>query len=309
MNWYAMIGSTLLLATIVTIVTEKIVVPYVGEYNPPRDVTPPKIPANLKLTPNEKRGLIRAAAVTLIYVAIISLLIVPKNGLLRNEQGGLLPSSPLISGIIFILFIYFFVVGIAFGSGAKTIRSQRDIPKMMEKGLTGVAGFLVVCLPASMFIDIFHKSNLTTIIAVAGANIFKSIHLGVIPALLLFSLLCAALNIFVTSGLTQWMITAPIFVPLFFQLGLSPAITQMAFRIGDSTTNIISPLSAYLPMLLGLLEKYRNKDQEIGIGSAISLMLPYSMCLLLFWIIYLAIWLLLKLDPGPGVSIFVSKLM
>jgi aminobenzoyl-glutamate transport protein len=102
------------------------------------------------------------------------------------------------------------------------------------------------------------------------------------------------------------MITAPIFVPLFFQLGLSPAITQMAFRIGDSTTNIVSPLSAYLPMLLGLLEKYRNKDQEIGIGSAISLMLPYSLTLLVFWTLYLGVWLLLGLDPGPGVSIFVK---
>jgi len=120
----------------------------------------------------------------------------------------------------------------------------------------------------------------------------------------LFALLCAALNIFVTSGLSQWMITAPIFIPLLFHLGASPAITQFAFRIGDSTTNIISPISAYLPMLLGLLEKYRNKDQNIGIGSAISLMLPYSLFLLIFWALYFALWLILKLDPGPGVSIF-----
>jgi len=210
----------------------------------------------------------------IIFIIVLLFLTVPTDGLLRNEEGGLLPKSPFISGIIFILFVFFFVVGIAFGIGAKTIRNQRDVPNMMAKGLIGVAGFLVVCLPASVFIDLFHKSNLTEIIAVSGANLFKSINLGVIPALLMFSLLCAALNIFVTSGLTQWMITAPIFIPLFFHLGISPAITQFAFRIGDSTTNIISPISAYLPMLLGLLEKYRNKDQEIGIGSAISSMLP-----------------------------------
>ena len=130
--------------------------------------------------------------------------------------------------------------------------------------------------------------------------------LAFVAALLMFALLSALLNIFVTSGLTQWMISAPIFVPLFYYLGLSPAITQMAFRIGDSSTNIISPISAYLPMLLGLLEKYCNKDQEIGIGSALSLMLPYSLCLLIFWVIYFGIWLLLGLDPGPGATIYVE---
>ncbi len=304
MNWYIMMGSTIMLALVVTLVTEKIIVPYVGEYVPPEDLKHLTVNTDLELKPEEKNGLLFATIAGFIFLVILLLMTIPKNGLLRNEQGELLPKSPLISGIIFILFIFFFIVGIAFGIGAKTVRSQRDVPNMMAKGLIGVAGFLVVCLPASVFIDLFHKSNLTEIIAVSGANLFKSVNLGVIPALLMFSLLCAALNIFVTSGLTQWMITAPIFAPLFFHLGVSPAITQFAFRIGDSTTNIISPISAYLPMLLGLLEKYRNKDQEIGIGSAISLMLPYSMFLLLFWVLYFAIWLLLGFDPGPGVSIF-----
>jgi aminobenzoyl-glutamate transport protein len=231
---------------------------------------------------------------------------VPEDGLLRNDEGGLLPRSPLISGIIFILFVFFFVVGVSYGFGSGSIRSTHEIPRLMARGLSGVAGFLVVCIPAAVFIDLFHKSNLTTIIAIEGANLFKVIDIGIIPMLLLFALLCALLNIFITSGLTQWMITAPIFVPLFYELGLSPAITQMAFRIGDSTTNIISPISAYLPMLLGLLEKYRNKDQEIGIGSAISLMLPYSLAALVFWSLFLGLWLFLGLDPGPGVSIFVD---
>jgi len=304
MNWYIMMGSTFMLALVVTVVTEKIIVPHVGEYDPPDEYKHIAESTDMKLNRSEKRGLVFAAAATCVFAALLLYMILPADGLLRNEERRLLPQSPLISGIIFILFVYFFSAGIAFGVGAKTIRRQRDIPDMMARGLTGVSGFLVVCLPASMFIDLFHKSRLTEIIAVSGANLFKSIHLGILPALLLFALLCAALNIFVTSGLTQWMITAPIFVPLFVHLGASPAITQFAFRIGDSTTNIISPISAYLPMLLGLLEKYRNRDQDIGIGSAISLMLPYSVFLLIFWVLYFAFWLILKLDPGPGVSIF-----
>jgi aminobenzoyl-glutamate transport protein len=306
MNWYAMIGSTLLLATVVTLVTEKIIIPYLGRYDPADTQCPESEVVRKSMTDGEKRGLLWAAVVSILFFSVLLIMTVPETGLLRNEDGDLLPRSPLISGIIFILFSYFFLIGMAYGRGAGTIKTHRDIPRMMERGLVGVAGFLVVCLPASVFIDLFHKSNLTTIIAVSGANLFKAIELQPIPAMLLFALLCAALNIFVTSGLTQWLITAPIFVPLFYQLGMSPAITQMAFRIGDSTTNIISPISAYLPMLLGLLEKYRNRDQQIGIGSALSLMLPYSLSLLVFWIVYLAFWLILGLDPGPGVTIQVS---
>jgi aminobenzoyl-glutamate transport protein len=127
-----------------------------------------------------------------------------------------------------------------------------------------------------------------------------------VPTILMFAVFCAALNVFITSGFTKWLILAPIFIPLFVQLDVSPATTQMAYRIGDSTTNIISPVSAYLPFLLGLLEKYRAEDQEVGIGSAMALMLPYSMTLSVIWIAYLGIWLVLGFDPGPGVTLFLD---
>jgi aminobenzoyl-glutamate transport protein len=305
MNWYAMIGSTFILAFAITLITEKIIVPYLGEYDPPPEAALASGRKGFRITPDEKKGLLAAGAGSLLFLAALLLMTVPAKGLLRNAEGKLLPSSPLISGIIFIIFSYFFLIGIIYGVAAKTIRSERQIPKMMEKALVGVAGFLVVCLPASIFIDLFHKSNLTTIIAVKGAHLIKNLQIGHMPTLLTFALLCAVLNLFITSGLTKWLILAPIFVPLFYQLGLSPAITQMSYRIGDSTTNIISPISAYLPFLLGLLEKYKNRNQEIGIGSAISLMLPYSVLLLLVWLLFLGLWLLLGLNPGPGVSLFV----
>lgn len=305
MNWYVMVCSTVILALVVTLVTEKIIIPYLGKYDPPSESKWNPTDSNFKIATNEKKGLKAAGIGTLIFIVILLFMTVPSYGLLRNAEGKLLPESPLISGIIFIIFIYFFVIGILYGIIAKTIRSEKEIPKMMEKGLTGIAGFLVVCLPASIFIDLFHKSNLTTIIAVSGANLIKNLQVGRITTLLTFAFLCAALNLFITSGLTKWLILAPIFVPLFFQLGISPAITQMSYRIGDSTTNIISPVSAYLPFLLGLLEKYRNKNQVIGIGSAISLMLPYSIFLLFLWILFLGLWLIFGLSPGPGASLFI----
>ncbi len=307
MNWYIMMGSTFVLAAVVTVVTEKVIIPFLGDYDPPDELKLKNAHESLHLEFSEKKGLLFAVVFTLIFFIILLFMILPDDGLLRNEQGGLLPKSPLISGIIFILFTFFFLIGICFGYGSGNIRSAQEIPQMMAKGLTSVASFLVVCIPAALFIDLFHRSNLTTVIAVNGANLFQQMQIGVIPALLLFAVLCASLNVFITSGLTQWMITAPIFIPLFYQLGASPAITQMAFRIGDSTTNIISPISAYLPMLLGLMEKYRNKNQDIGIGSALSLMLPYSAALFIFWMIFFGLWLLFGIDPGPGVTIFIDN--
>jgi len=321
MNWYCMMGSTVVLAFAVTVVTEKVIVPYLGEYRPgdgavgAEEGRPPEggagsagsvVPEELHLHQKERRGLWAAGAVTLLCLAVLLVLTVPSDALLRNDEGALLPRSPLISGIIFILFAYFVLVGIGYGAAAGTLRSEKEVPKMMERGLAGVASFLVVCLPASLFIHLFKESNLTTVIAVRGADLIRTMDIGTIPTLLLFALFCAALNVVITSGFTKWLILAPIFIPLFYQLDVGPAIVQMSYRIGDSTTNIISPVSAYLPFLLGLLEKYRTKGQEVGIGSAMALMLPYSMTLLVLWILYLGLWLLLGLDPGPGVPLFLS---
>jgi aminobenzoyl-glutamate transport protein len=305
MDWYCMMGSTLVLATVVTIVTERVIVPHLGDYHPPGELVADS-PASFHLQKDERRGLKAAGVATAAFLVVLLFLTVPADALLRNEQGELLPRSPFISGIIAILFVYFLLVGVAFGMAAGKLRSERDVPDMMQRGLAGIASFLVVCLPASLFIHLFQESNLTGVIAVGGADLVRDVQVGVIPTVLVFALFCAAMNLFITSGFTQWLILAPIFVPLFLQLGVSPATTQMAFRIGDSTTNIMSPVSAYLPFLLGLLEKYRGRDQDVGIGSAMALMLPYSLTLTIVWIGYLGVWLLLGLDPGPGVTLFLD---
>jgi len=305
MDWYCMMGSTLVLATVVTVVTEKVVVPYLGEYRLPAD-DPAREPEDFHLEEHEKRGLKAAGLATLAFLVLLAFLTVPGDALLRNENGELLPRSPLISGIIAILFVYFVAVGIAYGLASRKLTSEKQVPRMMQKGLAGVASFLVVCLPASLFIHLFQRSNMTTLIAVEGADLIKNLEIGMVPTILFFAVFCATLNIFITSGFTKWLILAPIFIPLFYQLGVSPATTQMAYRIGDSTTNIISPVSAYLPFLLGLLEKYKRDDQDVGIGSAMALMLPYSVTLSVLWIAYLGLWLLLGLHPGPGVTLFLD---
>ncbi|MEW9121505.1 MAG: AbgT family transporter [Thermotaleaceae bacterium] len=306
MNWFVMAASTFMLAFIVTIVTEKVITPILGEFKPENPELKAVDKSEFVLKEEELQGLKMAGIATAVFFGILLLLTVPQNGFFRSEAGELLPRSPLIDSILFLLFAFFVVVGIAYGKVAGTIKSDKDIAKYMQSGLVGVAGFLVVCLPASMFVEWFGKSNISTVLAVKGAQVLEHLNISGIPLILLFVILCAGMNLFITSGTAKWMILAPIFVPMFAMMNISPAATQMAYRIGDSTTNIISPLSAYLPVVLGMMERYKSKDQEIGIGTVISLMLPYSVILLVSWIIFFGLWLLLGLPMGPGVSTFLG---
>lgn len=305
-NWYAMIPATFLLAIVVTIITEKLICPILGEFDPEDPALKVTPATEYRLEDSEKKGLKAAGIASLIFITIMLFLTVPHNAFFRNEAGELLPKSPLTDSFIFILFIYFVFVGICFGRAAGTIKSGKDVAKYMESGLVGVAGFLIVCLPASMFIAWFGKSNIATIIAIKGAQFFQSIALPGIPLLMLFAIFSALVNIIITSGTTKWMLLAPVFVPMFYLLGFSPAAAQMAYRIGDSTTGLISPLSAYLPVMLGMMERYKSKGQTMGIGTVISLTLPYSVAMVICWTIFFGIWLLLGLPLGPGAPVYIN---
>jgi aminobenzoyl-glutamate transport protein len=137
----------------------------------------------------------------------------------------------------------------------------------------------------------------------------EAIGLGGVPLLVLFILLCAFVNMFIVSGSAKWLILAPIFVPMFYRIGFSPALTQMAYRVGDSSSNPISPLSYYLPVVIGLLEQYRPKNkenEEIGIGTVLSMVLPYTVVFLIAFTLQLIVWYLLKLPLGPGAGVSVA---
>lgn len=304
MNWFVMASSTLMLAIVVTVVTEKIITPILGKFDPADETL--KVPSKeeLALTPNESKGLKVVGIITLIYIAALFFLSYSKTSFFRNSSGNLLPTSPLTQGLMFLIFFYFIIIGYFYGRVTKTICSGKDVAKYMQSGLEGVSGFLIVCLPASMFIHFFTKSNISTLIGVGGAHFVEKLNISGIPLVVMLVILSAFMNLFISSGTSKWMILGPIFVPMFYMIGIHPAATQMAYRIGDSTTNIISPVSAYIPVILGMMEKYRSKNQELGIGSVLSLTVPYSIILLISWIIFFTIWLLLGLPMGPGTPAF-----
>ena len=172
----------------------------------------------------------------------------------------------------------------------------------MSKSMSTMGGYIVLVFFASQFVQYFNYTNIGIVIAVNGANLLKNIGFTGIPLIISFIILTAFINLFMGSASAKWAIMAPIFIPMLMNLGSSPALVQMAYRIGDSTTNIISPLMSYFALIVAFAEKY---DKKSGVGTLITTMVPYSIAFLIGWTILLIIWLMFNIPLGPGVSVFI----
>ncbi|NCE64979.1 AbgT family transporter [Pseudoflavonifractor sp. 524-17] len=294
-NWFFMFVSTFVVTAVGTLVTDKLVEPRLGKYEGAVESV------SNSLTAQEKRGLRFAGIAALVYVVLVLITVVPPNGLLRNPETGAVLSSPFMSGIIFIMMLLFLVPGIAFGVGAGTIKNDKDVVELMTKGIAGISGFMVLIFFAAQFTNFFTYSNLGTILSVAGANFLKSIGFVGLPLLICFVIITALLNLLVAVDSAKWAIMAPVFVPMFMRLGMSPELTQVAYRIGDSCTNIIAPTMPFFVLTVAFFQKY---DKKAGIGTVVSTMLPYSLCFLLGWIVLLIIWYITGIPLGPGSPMF-----
>ncbi len=300
-NWYFMIVATFVLVFLTVYVTEKYTVKLLGDSDGIRDEE--ELRKHI-VTPAENRGLLCSLLALIAYVGVIVYLTYPEGSLFRSADGSLLPRSPLLNSVMPLLFFLFFFIGTAYGLGAGVIKKSEDIPKLMQKGIAGSISFIVVVLPASLFVELFRMSRFDVILSVTGADWLQAMHLGGIPLLLMFIVLVTLLNLFMMSGSAKWLILAPIFVPMFAQVGFSPALTQMAYRVGDSPSNIITPLSYYLPVIIGLLEQYKkDADTKVGIGTVISMAMPYTLFYIAGFTVLLIIWYVLGLPLGPGTPI------
>lgn len=299
-NWYFMIAATFVVAVCVTLVTEKFM-----NRSCKIEADTSNVDVNSKeVTDDEKRGLKWALIAFVAYVALILVLTVPSNGMLRSETGALLPESPFIDSIIALLFFLFMIVGIAYGYGARIIKNNNQIPKYMASGLRDSLSFFVVMLSACFFIEFFADSNITNIIAVNGANLLQACGLQGIPLAIAFLILCGFLNMFLTNSIPKWLILAPIFVPMFASVGFAPALTQVIFRCGDSATNPISPINAFIPMLIATMDRYKkDKNLNIGLGDVLSMTIPYSIALFIGMALLICVWMIFGLPLGPGAPI------
>lgn len=291
-NFYFLFVSTLLITILGTMVTEKIVEPRLGGYQGKTD-------AKLeKMRNDENRGLIWAGISLLVYVIVLLILTLPSHGILRNQDTfSILDKSPFIGGIVPLIALLFLIPGIVYGIASKSVKSDKDLVHAASKAMSSMGSYLVLAFVAAQFVTYFTWTNLGTILAVKGAEILEDVGITGIPLIIGFIIVTAFINLFIGSASAKWAIMAPIFIPMFMQLGFSPEFTQVAYRIGDSTTNIISPLMSYFAIIIAFAHKY---DEDVGIGTLISLMLPYSMIFLLGWSALLILWMLLGLPIGPG---------
>lgn len=290
-NYYFMAVSTFLVTLIGWFITEKIIEPRLGSYQGEVDLQMQEI------TPAERKGLRWAGYSLLALIAVTLALILPPQGVLRNPEKLTIIPSPFIEGIVFIIAIYFFVAGVVYGKVTGTIQNDKDVAKALGDAMSSMGYYIALAFVAAQFIAYFAWSNLGVIVAVNGAKFLKSTGITGLPLLIMFILVSVLIDIFVGSASAKWAIMAPVFVPMFMLVGYTPELTQAAYRIGDSTTNIITPLMPYFPVVVAFGQRY---DKNLGIGTLMSLMLPYSLAFLLGWSVLFVVWYLLGLPLGPG---------
>lgn len=298
-NYYFMFVSTFFIALAGTWVTEKIVIPRLGTYSGEGSGEEIK-----KLTVDEKRGLWYALVAILVFIAIIISGIVPEKGFLRDPITYNILKSPFMSGIISFIFMGGLISGVFFGIGAKTIKNDSQVIKGMGKAIETLGVYIVIVFFAAQFVAYFNWTNIGLIVAVNGAEMLKATGLGDIPLMIGFIIVSAIINLFMGSASAKWAIMAPVFIPMFMLLGYSPEFTQAAYRVGDSVTNIVSPMMAYFALIVAIVEKY---DKKAGIGTLISTMLPYSIVFLIVWTALLIVWMLLGLPVGPDAEMFLAR--
>lgn len=301
MNLYFMMASTVILAILGTFITEKFIAPRFGEYK--GDTT---LDVNSDLTDTQKKGLKLAGLSILAIVAVIVALSIggPNSFLGDPETGDLLSNNaPFMKGMVPIMTILFFVPGVVYGKVTGVIKNDKDIVSFMGQSMSDMGSYIILAFAASQFLQLFTNSNLGIVLSVKGAEFLKNANIDGVPLIIGFILLSCLINMFIGSASAKWAIMAPIFVPMFMMLGYNPALTQMAYRIGDGITNPISPLFAYFPVILAFTKKY---DKNAGIGTIMSNMIPYSLSFLVVWSILLAIFMIFGLPLGPGAGVTYS---
>lgn len=298
-NYYLMAALVPVFTIAGTLVTEKVLEPRLGTYTPPEGEA---IERAESLTPEQRRGLRIAGLVALLTLAAFAALVVPENGVLRDPEGATLVEQigPFLRSIVALMLILFFLPGLAYGIAVKTIRSDRDVAAMTSETMGTMGAYIVLAFVAAHLVAFFGWSNLGVITAIGGADFLQSIGFTGIPLIVAFVIVSATLNIFIGSASAKWAIMAPVFVPMLMILGYSPEVTQAAYRIGDSVTNILTPLLPYFPLVIVFAQKY---DKNVGIGTIISAMLPYSIAFGVAGIGTLILWLLAGLPVGVGAPI------
>lgn len=296
-NWYIMIALVPVFVVSGWYVTEKIIEPRLGTYEGTPEEDEEKENRD-EITPLVKKGHFWAGMVVLLSLVGTALLVIPENAPLRGEGGSLVPFYQSLVAIIFFMFL---LPGIAYGIITKQIKNDKDVARMTAESMSSMGAYIVLAFVAAHLIAFFDWSNLGLIIAVGGADLLQQIGFGGIPLIISFILVSAFINLFIGSASAKWAIMAPVFVPMLMLMGYSPELTQAAYRIGDSFTNILTPLLPYFPLIIIFAQKYQK---DIGLGTLISLMVPFSIVFGILSTLTLVLWILFGFPLGPDSPLY-----
>lgn len=295
---YFFLGSSVFLVTVVgTFVTEYFIEPRLGPYGGavPRERIE-------RLAPGERRAL-RWALLSVVVLAALTISGLRPGGLLQDPWRPGFVNSYFVQSLVTFIFVFGVVPGVVYGALAGTIRRDTDVYHGMQKTIELVASYIVVIFFIAQFVNFFNWTNLGVVLAVNGAALLKAASLGSVPLLLGIVLLTSTIDLMIGSASAKWAMLAPVFVPMLMLLGYSPEVTQAAYRVGDCVTNIITPLMTNFPLVLMFAQRY---DPSVGIGTMTATMLPYSMCFLVSWSIWLIAWVLMGLPLGPGAPLYLQ---
>jgi aminobenzoyl-glutamate transport protein len=292
-NFYFAVASSLVLVVVVSLVSEWIVEPRLGQYRGDAVVD-----TGAEISPAEARGLRLALYALIAIIALIALLTFPAGAPLRNPQtGAILGSSPFMESLIVLIMLVFLVIGIGYGVGAKTITSMVAGINAVTKTFAGLGGLIFLLFVISQFLAYFSYSNIATVLAVDLGDALEHAKIGAIPLLLGFITVTGAVGMLIVGAIPKWAIFAPIFVPLFMKLGIAPAVVLAAYRVGDSPPNGISPLMPYFALIVVFAQRYQK---EAGVGTVVAMMLPFAVAISIVWILLFLAWELLGLPYGPA---------
>jgi aminobenzoyl-glutamate transport protein len=296
-NWFFAVACSIILAIVAALLTERLIEPRLGPWKPAGDhaATEDHTP---EAAAKEARGLRFGGIAFLVTLVVILLLTLPPGAPLRDPTtGDIIGATPFMDSLLFIIALLFLVAGIGYGVGAGTYRNSTDVANAVTKTFQGLGGLVFMLLMIAQFIAFFNYSRIPNVLAIALAEFLEHAGIGAIPLLIGLIIVIALLDIIMPGLVPKWAIFAPIFIPLFVQLGIAPQTVLAAYRVGDSPLNTVTPLMVYLPFVVTIAQRYQP---EAGIGTIISLMIPYAIVLLVVWIVIFLGWYVLGLPLGPG---------
>jgi aminobenzoyl-glutamate transport protein len=304
-NWFFIVGMTVVFLPVIWFVTDKIIEPRLGDFDPTlAAATGAGDESDKPLSDSEKKGLRYAGLAALVVTSLwLLFLFGPGTPLIDESAPADAQFAPFYKSLVAAFFLLFLIAGWAYGKGAGTIADHRDLVKMMTGSMEDLAYYLVLAFTAAHFVAMFGWSDLGLILAVHGANFLGSTDLPAAALLAAIILVSALLNLFVGSASAKWALIAPVMVPMLMLLGISPEMATGAYRVGDSATNIITPLMVYFPLILIFCQRWQS---SFGLGSLVATMLPYSIALMIAGLAMTIGWVILDLPLGPGASVFLE---